>query len=223
MNAAASLMNDTARTVYTYADQVPYLNIALNELQEWFEQNEIPVVDTVTANPINVPAGTDEIAFNVGPALPELPDDFIEPQIVWESPEGAETYTKVTRVDFLPRYMEGVEISQFLVYVWQSQKIKFMPANADIDIKFDYIRNLFTPATDENSVINVINAQSFLTYRTAALIAEFIGENKTRADELNVFAGLAMDRAVSIGTKGRQGIVTRRRPFRQSYKRRSYM
>lgn len=221
MNAAAAQLNDVARTVYTYTAQIPHLNTALQELEEEFELNDIPVT-AATSTTINCPEGTTEIAFNVGPALPELPDDLVEPQKLWERAEGVDPWVPMTKVDALPLYMEGVEIPQFQFWCWESQKIKLLEASQDNDIKLEYTRYLFTPVVDENSTIGVVNAQTFLQYRTAALCAEFIGEDKARATDLNVFASLAIGRATGIGTKGRQAIVTRRRPFRASYKRRTF-
>jgi hypothetical protein len=220
MNAAAASLNDVARTVYTYTAQVPHLNTALQELQEEFELNDIPVT-AATSAVINCPSGTTVIEFNVAPD-PELPADLIEPQKLWERTEGIDPWIPMTKVDALPLYMEGAETNAFIFWVWESQKIKLLATNQDNDIKMEYTRNLFTPVVDENSPIGVINAQTFLQYRTAALCAEFIGENKTRADDLNAFAALAIGRATGIGTKGRQAIVTRRRPFRASYKRRTF-
>jgi len=220
MDASASLLNDTAKTIYTYTAQIPYLNMALLELQEFFELNDIPVVDTVSAV-IQIDAGVSSIAFS--DTDPHLPDDLIEPQVLWERQRDIDPYTPMTKLSFLPRNMEGTEISQFIYYTWQTQEIKFFESNQDNDIKMDYIRNLFSPITDADDTINILNSQSFLNYRNAGLCAEFIGENKTRADELNGFASLAMDRVLGIGTKGRQSIQTRHRPFRALYKRRSYM
>jgi hypothetical protein len=225
MNAAAALLNDVTRTVYTYAVQLPYLNMALQELQELFELNEVPVTDTVSAV-IQIDAGVSSVGYAPTPpiaATPYLPDDLIEPQILWTRTRDIDPYVPMNRVDFLPRWMEGTEISQLTDYVWQTQQIKFFPANGDNDIKLDYIRNLFTAVTSSASDIAVVNAASFLEYRTAGLLAEFVELNKIRADNLTGFASLAMDRAVGIGTKGRQVIITRRRPFRSSYKRRSFM
>lgn len=222
MQAAAALLNDVARSVYTYAIQVPYLNMAVQELQEFFELNNIPVTDTVTGVVINIPTGDIRIAFDNG-VNPSLPDDFIEPKVLWESPEDTDTWTPMIRQDFLPRYMEGTEISQFIVYTWQSQEIRFLPANQDNDIKMDYIRRIFTPVVDENSTLNVVNAQSYLEYRTAALVAEFVAENPTRASSLNSDASISLDRVIGIGTKGRQAITVRRRPFRSGYKRGTWM
>lgn len=226
MNQAAALMNDVARSIYPYSIQIPYLNMALQELQEIFELNNVPVTDTVTSSPIDVPAGNTAITF--APAVPivgvdYLPDDLIEPKVVWERQDGIDPYVPMTRVDFLPRYMEGVEINQFLYFVWQSQEIRFLAANQDNQIKIDYIRNLFAAFVDETDEVSIINTASFLEYRTAGLLAQFCGENPTRAQSLNQDAILALDRSVGIGTKGRQAINIRHRPFRSAYKRRTYM
>lgn len=219
-NAVAALLNDRAKTVYTDDEQVPYLNLALQELQEEFELCNVPVTDTHSAA-ITVLAGYTSIAFNAVAPAPALPTDLIEPQILWERPMGINPYVEMTRVDNLPRWMEGTEISSLQWYVWQSQEIRFLPANADIDVKFDYIRQLFTPVVDGSSTINVINAATYLEYRTAALCAKYVGHDTTRSDELNISAIAARDRVTGIGAKGRQTMVTRRRPFRSAYKRRA--
>jgi hypothetical protein len=217
MNAAASLLNDTNRTVYTYTAQLPYLKMALLELRELYELNSIPVTEKSSAV-IQVDAGQTEIAFNVSP-LPELPDDLVEPLQLWERTRNINPFIPMTKQDFLPHELEGIETSQFIYYVWQEQKILLLPANQNNDIKIDYIKQLFQDITDENSQINVINAQSFLQFRTAGLLAEFIERNLTSATAQNSYATGALDRAIGIGAKGKQNIVTRRRPFRSGYKR----
>lgn len=224
MQSSAALLNDKNRSVYTYADQIPYLNIALHELQEHFELNNIPATDQLSSV-IQVDANVSAIRFNAAGtgADPKLPDDLIEPQKLWERARNTNPFVPMTKVDGLPQSMVGTEISQFQIYVWEANEIRFFAANSDNDIKLEYIRNLFINAVDENSLINVVNGQTFLEYRTAALCAWFIGENKSRSDELNVFAGLAIDRSTGIGTKGRQSTTTRRRPFRSSYKRRTFV
>ena len=54
----------------------------------------------------------------------------------------------------------------------------------------------------------------------AALCAEFIERNLTSANSLSANAIIAIDRARGISVKGKQAINTRRRPFRNAYKRR---
>lgn len=214
MDASAALLNDVSKQTYTYVAQIPYLNMALRELQEFLELNNIPVTDAQSVL-IAVVAGVFTIPYGLND--PHLPDDMIEPINVWESTVGLGSYTPLNRVDSIS--FGGTPISSFGVYSWTDQ-LNFPEANIDIDIKLDYVRNLFAPVTSANSSINVVNGESFLEYRNAGLCAQFIGENKSRADELNGFASLAIDRAVGIGTKGKQSMVTRRRPFRSGYKNR---
>lgn len=218
MNKMASLMNDTAQTNYTYTAMLPYLQMALDELQEDFELNGISVTEASSAV-IQVDAGITEIIFN-GVGVPALPDDLIEPQQLWERNRDIDPFVPMTKREYLPHGLEGTPINMFVYYVWADQKIQFLPSDADNDIKIDYIKQLFTPLVDENSQINLINAQSFLQYRGAALLAEFIERNITSANSLNANAILAIDRARGISIKGKQAINTRRRPFRNSYKRR---
>lgn len=217
MDAAAALLNDVAKSTYSYTVQIPYLNMALRELQELFELNEVPVTDE-TSSTLTVPASTSEITFTSTPALPS---DLIEPKLLWESSASVGPYVPMTRVNFLPLSELGVEISQFIEYVWAGQKIKVLPANATIYLKIDYVRNLFATVTTSTDSIGIINAISFLQYRTAGLVAEHVEENKPRADQLNADASLSLDRVIGIGSKGRQAIFIRHRPFRARFKQRS--
>lgn len=223
MDAAASAMNDTAKTQYGYTVQIPYLNMALRELQEFFELNNIPVTDKKSAL-INVPAGNTEIGYE--PAVPVvdtpyLPDDFIEPKLLWERNEGINPYIPMTKVDFLPETLVGVQTSQFGIFVWADQKIQFLASVQDNDIKMDYISSLFTAVTASSDVLNILNSLSFLSNRVAGLLCEMISRDFTGADKHNNNAGLGLDRVIGIGTKGRQAITTRHRPFRSNYKRRN--
>lgn len=222
MDRAASLLNDTAKTVYTYAAQTPYINIAMQELQEHFELNSIPVSEAVSAV-INVPTGVTSINYNAIGA-PRLPDDMVEPLQLWERQAGIDPFTPMTRVGFLPHNLETQPPTNQLIYwAWISQSIKLMPSNQSNDVKIDYIRYLFTTITDQNTPIGIINAATFLEYRTAGLCAEFIERNITSANSLNAMAVLSLDRVTGIGAKGKQAINTRRRPFRSGYKKRGWM
>jgi|SRR5215471_6363367 len=227
MDVSASLLNDTAKQIYTYAAQSPYLRLALQELRELFELNNIPVTQKVSSPTITLNAGVTDITYNAAgtPANPKLPDDMVEPAQLWERPTGIDPYMPMTKKDYLPHYLEGVQTSQFVYYVWNNQKITVLPANQVNDIKIDYIQQLFPDAgatVDNTTQINVINAQTFLEYRTASLCAEFIERNTTSSQALGAYAMLALDRATGIGVKGKQNIMTRRRPFRNAYKRRGW-
>lgn len=218
-DAVRALLNDIAGDVYSNTTQLPYLKIAAAELREHFALNNVPVTNQTTTPPLDIDAGVEEISFTTTPALPS---NLVEIQQLWQRPVESNPWIPVDKREYLPHNLEGVVTNQIPYWVWEDQKIKFLPSNADLQLKLDYIKTLFTDLVDEDSVIGVINADTFLSYRTAALVAEFIGENKSRADDLNGDASLAIDRTTGISTKGRQSIVTRRRPFRQAYKNYGY-
>ena len=220
MDGAAALLNDPSKTVYTYTKQLPYLNLALQTLQEYFELNDVPVTQDATTA-IEVASGVTVIDFSTTPALP---NDFVEPKMMWERQHGIDPYVPMTRLDVLPLDQEGVECNQLIWYVWESQQLRFLASNQDNDIKVNYTKKLFVALTDTggNDTISVINAQTYLQYKTAALCAIYLAENPTRGQELESEAEPALDRALGITTKSRQAITTRHRPFRAGFKQRSY-
>ena len=219
MDKVASLQNDTAKQVYTYVRMLPYLNMAVKELQEEFELNNVPVTNEISAI-INIPANTIVVVRSPG-GPPAYPIDLVEIQRLWQRQEGLDPFIPMApRAEFLPQNIAGQTISQLGQWAWIDEEIRFLPANADNDIKIDYIKYLFTELTDEDDDIPITNTFTFLAYRTAGLCSEFIGENQARAESLNSMAILSMDRSLGISTKGRQSITTRRRPFMQSYRRR---
>lgn len=220
MDRAAAIMNDAAKRTYTYAVQYPYLNMALQDLQEHYEQNEIPVTATRSAV-ITIPSGTSSLAFATS-GNPRLPDDLIEPSVLWERTSGIDPYTLMTRVNVLDLGLAGSEIGQFIWYVWENNEIRFFAANTDIDIKMDYTKNLFGTVASDATVIPITNGIGYLANRTARHLSFFIAENPTRGNELDADATASLDRVLSIGTKGKQAIITRRRPFRAAYKRGSF-
>jgi len=228
MDRAASLMNDTAKTTYTYVAQLPYLNMAADELEESFELNNVPITNQTSAV-IEVPVGTTIINPTSGwptsavNATPYYPDDLIEIQQLWQRLNGTtDPFIPMTRDEFLKHIFDDLPVDSLIWWIWQDQRIKLIGALTAREVKVDYIKALIPNELTASSTIGIINARSFLYYRTAALCSQFIGENKTRADELNIFAGLALDRSMGISTKGRQAITTRRRPFMASYKTRGF-
>lgn len=226
MDMSASLMNDTAKAVYTYNVQIPYLNMALRELQEHFQLNNVPVTNQTESTPITVPIGTKLISprdgLGKGPA-PNYPNDLVEIRGLYERLAGTTNpFINLTKRDFLPHTIDDLPTEALMYWAWEGQVIKFIGATTPREIRIDYIRTLFPKVIDSAQELGVINAMTYLGYKTASLCAFFVGENKTRSTELGGLAELAIDRATGIGTKPRQAITTRRRPFMAGYKRRSF-
>lgn len=224
MDQAAALVNDSGivnnggvPTVYTYAAQIPHLRIAMNELQQKFQQNGLSPTKTTSAI-IDYPAESTTISFGTL-STPALPVDLVEPVMLWEQNAGIFPFIPMTKVSFLPREMEGIETDRVTWWTWSQNQIVTLPSDIDNSIKIDYVANLFVPPVDQNSVINVINGENWLAFRTAALIAEFIERNITSANSLNAQAVLQADMVLGISVKGKQSIQSRRRPFRSGWKR----
>lgn len=218
MDIAAADMNDAAQTNYTDTALLPYLNMAIEELIQRMEENNLPVTNKTSAN-IEVLAGQTEIAFAGTSA--QLPADLIEPEMLWESDDDGTTWTPMTKVEQInPNIATGQELSMFGVYEWQGDKIVVPQSTNDIIIQIRYIRKLInTPLTTSQVDVPLqINAKLFLGHKTGALCAMLSAQNETRAGALNELAEQAIEREMNIPTKGRQNIATRRRPFRQNFK-----
>ena len=216
MDSSAAPLNDTALSIFTYAVQIPYLNIAQNELQEECELNNVPITNKTGAI-ITISQGVD----NIGGTGPALPPSLIEPLDLQERVSGNQySFANMTRVDFLPA--NQVPTAYLMYWAWEGEIIKFIPGGSTgiVDVKIHYMQSIFSTIASENDYIGMINAKTFLTYRNAALCAQFIGENETRAADLNAMAVLALNRALGISTKGRQSIFTRRRPFNAGWRSR---
>lgn len=219
MDLSAAALNDIDKTTYDYDTQIPYLKLASQELQEIFELNSLPVTEQSSAA-IPVNAGITELRFNA-PSQPRLPDNLIEPQQLWESNRDNNSWIPMTRREFIPHVLEGVETNQLTFWVWQQNVIKFLSSNQDNDIKIDYIGSLFPKYIRSDTIIPVQNAVGYLAYKTAELIADMVEHNPDRAQSNGTRALMSLDRISGITIKGKQQIQTRRRPFRAAYKRQS--
>lgn len=219
IDRAAALMNDPARTDYTYTAVLPYLNMAIDELVENLEEsNSSPT--NMTSAVITVPVGSYQITPAESVTTPHYPSDLVEIQEVGERLSGTEdVFMRLGRREFMQAFPAT---NSLLFWVWEDQIIKFNPNGATTirEIELKYVRKAISLATSDASVIGTINARSFLAYKTAALCSMFIGENETRAQVLNEQAELALERLTGINNKGRQQVMTRHRPFRAAYKAR---
>ncbi len=215
MDTAAALLNDVSKQTFSYTVQLPYVKLAFREMRELLELENVPVTSRV-GTILTIPASTTEISYVTSPALPE---DLVEIRMMYERIAGVDPWTPMQRMEALPYQLDGQEALNFLIWAWIDNKIKLLPCSQDNDLKLDYIAQL-TDIVDENSTIGVINGRSFLEYRTGALLAQFVNENKERADDLNEDAVNAFDRTAGIEAKSKQAIFTRRRPFRAAWKNR---
>jgi hypothetical protein len=223
MDRSAALLNDPAKTDYTYIAQLPYLRIAVDELMESLEESNIALTNQ-SEEYIVVPIGVDKIIpieWDVNyPGFPKLPTDLIEIQEVLERTNGTDNlFVPLVKKESITAFPIN---NSFMIWAWTDNCIYFNPngANTVREIQLKYISDYEMNIVNSTDFVYVINARSFLSYKTAALCAQFIGENESRAQLLDEKAERALERLENISNKGRQQIMTRHRPFRAGYKAR---
>lgn len=208
-------LNDAAGRLYNNEVLLPSMRVAFQELSELYQLHNVSITNDQEEN-FTIPIGAVDIGGPTGPALPQ---DFIEPIQLFERDSGSdEPFMEMTHREFLPSYTTPLQ--SIIFWTWQDQMIKFIPATSIRQIRIQFTASNFNALRDVNSRINVTNAQTFLMYRTSALVSDFKGEDADRASKLNTMAQLAADRLLGISAKGKQNITFRRKPFLAGWKRR---
>jgi hypothetical protein len=210
MDRSAALLNDKVKSLYNFTDQIPYLNTAIDELLEEMERNSISTTNKVSA----------VIPLAIGIDTATLPTDLIEIEDIFERDAGQSDFIPMSKVTFLPK-ISGSR-TNFNYWSYDGGVIKFLPSDRAKEIQINYVARIQVAVSNilGTDLITIPNSMNFLSYRNAALLAEFIGGNQAKADKLNMYAGAALDRLLGIGVKSDQGIVTRRLPFRFAWKSR---
>lgn len=208
MDLAASLLNDSGKSLFTYDVQLPYLKMADDDLGIELLSNEAAELDQVC-----------DINVNAGSVLLSLPCNFFLP-IKLE--ERAQTSTNDDDfIDMEEKSFEpSIQQSETLRYwSFRNNKVNFIGATVNQTVRLKFKRTL-SSVTDFSVVEEVAKAKNFLAARTAALVSEFVGSNKVRADSLNAQAIIYLEKLTSVLVKNNQGNRIRRKPFRVPYYRR---
>jgi len=206
-----SRLNDVNQQIYSTPALLPFAQDAGDELQAELQLNGllmIEAISTIIPFPINLNPTQGNLVSLGNAGL--LPNDMFEPQRLEERLTGStDQFVPMIRRQWEP----DVQPTDSLRYwTYRDEDIFFVGSTSPRDVKIYYIKRLIN-IIDANSVVSVNNAQQFMINRTAALAARFIGENSTRADELDKDAEKNMNWVIRIGVKSKQGTRTRRRPF----------
>lgn len=205
MDTAAALLNDVAKSLFTYTFQLPYLRLAQTELEQELILSEVSLQLQVSAN-ISVPANTTTLA---------LPADFFLPISLEERPA-----TSSSDNDFVPMVERAFDPSQdknttLGVYDFRNNNINFIGATTANTVRLRYWR-ILTAVVDQTTNEEVNGGMNFLARRTAAICGSVLGGPMwgPRALELNAEARMDLDRLIALFVKDTQNNRTRRRPFR---------
>lgn len=213
LDRAAFFLNDTQRQLFTNAVLIEPFKVAYDDLKEECYNSDIAITGDVSeAFVINI--GVTDIG---GPSGPALPSNLIVPVALWERDSGTNNdYTLMGQYRELPK--TEVQTQWLMYWSYMKQYIQFIAATTARDVKIDFVADNFTIGDTPQGQLNMFTSKSFLSYRTAALAAEWTGENKERADALNGNAQSALDKLININVKNEQSMSVRRRPFMSRYK-----
>ncbi len=204
MNTSASLLNDSARTMYSYAVQLPYLKMAQQELEQQLNLNEVP---------LNLISEYESVVL-AGALSLSLPTSFFLPIQLFERNNGATLDSdyylmgEVTDVNAL-----GLDpVSSLGIWDYRHNCINFVGATTNREVRMRYWRQL-NLIVDEGSIESQAGANNYLSFRTAALCARFIMADTMRADSLDSQAGMSLEILTSLLVKNHQNLRVRRKPF----------
>lgn len=191
MQEAAALLNDPSRVDYTYAVQLPFLKSAYNKLLLRLQDNGVTVLEEISTA-INVAIDATTVTS---------PADLLQPVKLEERLDNStDLYQPVAKVDAIP---EIEQLSYIAYWNWREEVIYINPPSLAREVKLTYIKTL-TAIVDENTTIPVINSLEYLANKTAALVTRFIGENPTRATELDLEAAEALGMLLGVEVKAKQ-------------------
>jgi hypothetical protein len=205
MDLAASLMNDTPKTLYTYTVQLPFLKMAQRDLQNDFILNDIKVALEVSAV-IDVAANATTLT---------LPADFFLPIRLEERADGStnvDDFFGMTERKVEPGTRAGSTLG---IWSYREGEIQFVGATGAREVRLTYWR-LVPSAVSDASVTSEDGAQNVLAYRTAMLCTKHVGHNIDRAAELLGDYQTSFDTLIGVYTKNNQSLQGRRLPFRRT-------
>jgi hypothetical protein len=199
---AQGLLNDAPGIFYTFDSLLPYLNKAYRELQDYYRLHGLKTTVDV-AIITQVPAGD---VFLANP-----PADMLRPISIGErTPGSSDQFSDMDERSWEP---DESNTNHLRIWTWREETIFFVGASQDREIRIRYVKSL-TDLTGAGSIIGITNSKLVLASRTASLGARYIGENSTRADELDLETGRALDRLIVTAIRQNQGLPARRRRTR---------
>lgn len=176
MDHAAALLNDASQDKFTDAIQLPFLRMALEDLETAYANNGVPLLHKTYEE--TIPAEDTEFATQ--------PADLIIPIRLYEKLPG-ETDDKYLDMDEKNWPPNEVPLDTLRFWIWNDDTVQFLGATVDRTVRMEYYRSFAAVASGATN-INAIKSKNFLAKRTAAYCAAFIGGNESRAGALSAEA-----------------------------------
>ena len=203
MDQSAALLNDAAKTLYSYVAQLPYLKKAAEDLELILIALGSSGLQRAESAALPVVANTaDQV-------LAGVPTNLFIPINVWERKSGStDEWDLMVEEEWEENVAQGTTLGS---WTFRNNTIILPPVSENREVKIDYWRQL-TAITSENTSAEVVGSKTYLAAKTAELCARYIGENVERADALlNVEVIPCRERLESIYVKNAQSLRVRRR------------
>jgi len=212
-HAAGSFLNDPSKGNYTYAKLLPHLQTAMLELQSALLQAGISTLE-VASTTLTIPNTNTTITSSTNPALPT---DLLLPMELGERVAGSAATVPFDPMHEREELPQRSKAPQLIDWTWENEVINFVGATGSVEVKIWYQRTLET-VTGTASPINTLGSKLFLSARTAALAALFIGRNKELAAAADSMAVAELSKLITSRVKETQNFPQRRLPY-NFYKR----
>lgn len=192
LNGARGLLNDVSAQVYTDTMLIPSLQQAFWELQSILNQNAASLSRKITTGTVVTPAKIITIS------------DMIEPIRIWERPAGSTddaAWVLMTEYDPLPNVMPDTTL---IYWQWDGTQINLIGSSVNRQYKINYRWDMPVPTGPSSSLV-FIDAQVYLSPRTAALACQSLGQDKDY-DRMNTIA-LSTIKIVVDANRGRNRAI----------------
>lgn len=209
LQTARAMLNDPSGAIYADAPMYALMDKAYKELQTKLNAIGVSTAKEV-GTVLNIPAGV--TALQEGSLLPT---GLVYPVSLEERPEGAsdDSWAPMDETEWDEVLTRSTALR---FWSWREDEIKFPGATTNRDVRMKYVKSLGS-ITDQNSIIAVINSETWMAQRLAALASLLLGSNPSRASaldqDLNRDHGVWDDLKATL-VKRRQAIPVRRRRTR---------
>jgi hypothetical protein len=206
---ARAMLNDPTGAIYADTPMYALMNKAYKELQTKLNAHGISTAKEV-GTIVGIIAGT--TALTEGSLLPT---GLIYPVTLQERREFGtdDDWVDMEETEWEPNLVRSTALR---FWTWRNDEINFPGALNNREVKIRYVKSLGI-ILDQNSPITVINSETWLAQRLAALASLLLGSNPSRAsaldNDLNREDGVWDDLKATF-IKRKQAIPVRRRRTR---------
>lgn len=215
MDAAAAILNDPSKNTYTYAAQLPYLRLAVRNLEGKLIVNGLPLFQEVSAN----------IDYTANATTITLPSDLFLPIRIFEADRDTTDDNSWKLLSETTWDVNAEPDTRVLTkWNWREGQIYFLPAAQNREVRLHYIKSTIGTITDQTTDVAINRATNTLAFKTAEYISRYVKNNPSRADACKSDGFEEEDNLIGAEVKNNQHKVARRKPYGiRTIRRRPYI